>query len=87
MASIEQVKAGLNSAASEGQGTAAQANAAKAGADRMLAQLRALAQGTNHPALQDAIAKTEQAKQKLTEASALAAAAAESARAYIAILG
>jgi hypothetical protein len=85
--SIEQVKAGLSAAAGEGQGTVAQAQAAKAGADRMISQLRALAQGTSHPKIQEAIAKAEQARQKLDEASALAAAAAESARAYVAILG
>lgn len=87
MASVEEVKAGLSAASSEASGTVAQARAAKESADKMITRLRAVAQGTSHPKIQEAIAKAEQAKQKLDEAAALANAAAESARAYMAVLG
>ncbi len=87
MASIEEIKAGLAGAGSDANTTSAQARAGADAADRMIARLTAVARGTNHPKLAEAIAKAQQSKQRFAEAAALADAAAKAAREYIGILG
>ena len=87
MSTVEEVKAGLAGAIEEANNAVGQARAATEAADRMIVRLRAVAQGTNHPKTQEAIAKAQQCKQRLAEASTLARAAAQAARDYIGILG
>ncbi|MFF0234325.1 hypothetical protein [Micromonospora sp. NPDC005254] len=53
----------------------------------MLARLRAVAAGTGHPALSEAIARAEQSKQRLIEAATTLQGSTAAARQYISILG
>lgn len=62
VATIEEVKAGLAQAAQEGGTITGQARAAAESADRMIAQLWAVARGTNHPKVNEAVAQAQQAK-------------------------
>jgi hypothetical protein len=87
MATIEEVKAGLGQAAQEAGTIAGQARAAAESADRMVSQLQAVAHGTNHPKVAEAVARAQQAKQLLAEAVVAAQQAAQAAHEYMAVLG
>lgn len=87
MANIQEIKAGLAASAQEGHTTVWHAQVGMANADKMIAQLQAVARGTTHPKVQEAVAKAQQCRQKLTEAAALALAATQSAHDYIGVLG
>ena len=87
MASIEEIKAGLAASANDGATTVAQIRAAIDAADRMLTRLQAVARGTQHPKVTEALARTQQCKQRLAEAIQLAQAASQGARDYIGHLG
>ncbi|WP_434740402.1 hypothetical protein [Micromonospora sp. SH-82] len=87
MASIEQVKAELAQAAEQGNATTAQIRAAVEGTEQMLSRLRAVAAGTGHPAVMQAIGRAEQSKQQLVEAATTLQGSTEAARQYISILG
>ncbi|MFI6780696.1 hypothetical protein [Micromonospora sp. NPDC050276] len=87
MASIEEVKAALMQAAEQGNATISQIRAAADNTEQMLTRLRAIAAGTGHPTIAEAIARGEQSKQRLAEAMVLVQGSAEAARRYISILG
>lgn len=87
MASIEEVKAGLAQAAEESHEAVAQARAASESAERALQRLQAVAQGTNHPKVQEAMQRAQQCRQLLQQAAQLAQASAQAARDYTAVLG
>jgi hypothetical protein len=87
MASIEEVKAGLGQAAERGGASVGQIRGAADSVDQMLVRLRAVAAGTNHPKVTEAVARAEQSKRLLAEAATTAQAAAQAARDYIGILG
>lgn len=87
MASIEEVKAALMQAAEQGNVTVNQIRGAAENAEQMLTRLRAIAAGTGHPTIAEAIARGEQSKQRLAEAMTLVQGSSEAARRYISILG
>ncbi|MEV4755802.1 hypothetical protein AB0J86_11915 [Micromonospora sp. NPDC049559] len=87
MASIEEVKSALAQAAEQGNGTVNQIRAASEGVEQMLTRLRAVAAGTGHPKIAEAIARAEQSKQRLAEAASLIQGGSQAAREYIGILG
>ncbi|WP_422738381.1 hypothetical protein ACN263_03495 [Micromonospora sp. WMMD729] len=87
MASIEQVKAALAQAAEQSNTTTSQIRAAIDSTEQVLARLRAVAAGTGHPALSEAIARAEQSKQRLVEAASTLQGSTAAARQYINILG
>lgn len=87
MASVEEVKAALMQAAQQAQQTGQQARACIDGVDQTIAMLQAVARGTNHPKVQEAIAAAEQQKQLLGEAVNRAHATAQAAQDYIGVLG
>lgn len=87
MASIEEVKAAIAQAADQGNTTLNQIRAAVEGTEQVLARLRAVAAGTGHAKLAEAIHRAEQSKQRLTEAATLIQGSAVAAREYIGILG
>ncbi len=87
MASIEEVKAALAQAADQGNATLNQIKAAADSTEQVLARLRAVATGTNHAKVAEAIARAEQSKQRLTEAASLVQGSGNAAREYIGILG
>ncbi|GIM82731.1 hypothetical protein Sar04_08690 [Salinispora arenicola] len=83
VASIEQVKAALGQAADQGTINAQQIRTAIEATDQTLARLRAVGAGTNHPLVAEAIARTEQSRQRLVEATALLQSSAQAARNYL----
>ncbi|MFF5217612.1 hypothetical protein [Micromonospora sp. NPDC000442] len=87
MASIEQVKAALAQAAEQSNATTHQIRAAIDGTEQVLARLRAVAAGTGHPAIAEAIARAEQSKQRLVEAATTLQGSTQAARQYINVLG
>jgi hypothetical protein len=87
MASIEEVKAALAQAADQGNTTLNQIQAAAQSTEQMLMRLRAVAGGTGHPKLAEAIARAEQSKQRLIEAGSVLQGASGAAREYISLLG
>ncbi|MET8277477.1 hypothetical protein [Micromonospora sp. NPDC005174] len=87
MASIEEVKAALMQAAEQGNITVNQIRAAAENTEQMLTRLRAIAAGTGHPTIAEAIARGEQSKQRLAEAMTLMQGSSEAARRYIGVLG
>ncbi|RQX00382.1 hypothetical protein [Micromonospora inaquosa] len=87
MASIEEVKAALMQAAEQGNATINQIRAAADNTEQMLTRLRAIAAGTGHPTITEAIARGEQSKQRLAEAMTLVQGSSEAARRYISVLG
>jgi hypothetical protein len=87
LVSVQDVKAGLAAAANEGNTVAGQARAGIAASERMIARLSAVAAGTNHPKVAEAIARAQQCKQKFAEAAALAQAASQAANQYATVLG
>ncbi|MBF9130206.1 hypothetical protein I0C86_14755 [Plantactinospora sp. S1510] len=87
MASIEEVKAALAPAAEQGNTATNQIRAAMNGVEQMLSRLRAVAAGTSHPKIGEAINRAEQSKQRLGEAATLAQGGSQAARDYIGILG
>ncbi|MEV4494261.1 hypothetical protein AB0J84_00935 [Micromonospora arborensis] len=87
MASIEEVKAALMQAAEQGNVSVNQIRAAAENTEQMLTRLRAIAAGTGHPTIAEAIARGEQSKQRLAEAMNLVQGSSEAARRYISVLG
>lgn len=87
MASIEEVKAALVQAAEQGNSTVRQIQGAITSTEQLLARLRAVAAGTGHQTIGEAIARAEQSKQRLTEAATLIQGSEQAARAYIGLLG
>jgi DNA-binding helix-hairpin-helix protein with protein kinase domain len=87
MASIEEVKAALMQATEQGNVSVNQIRAAAENTEQMLDRLRAIAAGTGHPTIAEAIARGEQSKQRLAEAMMLVQGSAEAARRYIGVLG
>ncbi|GIJ76275.1 hypothetical protein Xph01_07070 [Micromonospora phaseoli] len=87
MASIEQVKAELAQAAEQCNATTNQIRAAIEGTEQVISRLRAVAAGTGHPAISEAIARAEQSKQRLIEATTVLQGSTQAARQYISILG
>jgi alanyl-tRNA synthetase len=84
MASVEEVKAGVARFSEE---TGRQMTAIRAVAqsmDQTSAMLKAVTQGSNHPQVGEALARIEQVKQKLTEATQLAAGAVDATKRYVA---
>ncbi|MEO3779421.1 hypothetical protein ABGB16_21770 [Micromonospora sp. B11E3] len=84
MASIQEIKAGINQFGRSTQEQVAQLRAVHDSIDQSLAQLRAVTSGTAHPRVVEAIARLEQAKAKINEASQLAAGSIEATRHYAA---
>ncbi|MFY1634577.1 hypothetical protein ACN27F_15085 [Solwaraspora sp. WMMB335] len=87
MASIQEVKAGLAQAAEHGNATRQQIAAAVNALDNMLTQLRAVAAGTGHPLIGEAINRCEQTKNQLESAVGLVRSAGEATQRYAGILG
>ncbi|WBB49836.1 hypothetical protein O3597_04980 [Verrucosispora sp. WMMA2044] len=87
MASIEQVKAELAQAAEQCNTTTNQIRAAVEGTEQVLSRLRAVAAGTGHPAIAEAISRAEQSKQRLIEAATVLQGSTQAARQYISVLG
>ncbi|GAB3799349.1 hypothetical protein [Micromonospora zhanjiangensis] len=87
MASIEEVKAALAQAAEQGNTAVNQIQAAAAGVEQTLARLRAVAAGTGHPKIAEAIARAEQSKQHLAQAAQLVQGGSQAAREYMSVLG
>ncbi|MGC4748790.1 hypothetical protein ACLQ28_24510 [Micromonospora sp. DT201] len=87
MASIEEVKAALAQAAEQGNATHQQIRAAVEATEQTLGRLRAVAAGTGHPMLGEAISRAEQSKQRLVEAMTLLQGSSQAARNYISVLG
>jgi hypothetical protein len=87
MASIEEVKAALAQAAEQGNSTQQQIRAAIEATEQTLARLRAVAAGTGHPTIAEAIARGEQSKQRLFEAMTLLQGSSQAARNYMNVLG
>ncbi|WP_434741902.1 hypothetical protein [Micromonospora sp. SH-82] len=55
--------------------------------EQTLVRLRAVAAGTGHPALTEAIGRAEQSRQRLGEALHLIQGSSDAARNYIGVLG
>ncbi|MEU8328246.1 hypothetical protein [Micromonospora sp. NPDC048839] len=87
MASIEEVKAALAQAAEQGNATQQQIRATVEATEQTLVRLRAVAAGTGHPMLAEAISRAEQSKQRLVEAMALLQGSSQAARNYMNVLG
>lgn len=87
MASIEEVKATLAQTAEQGNVIVRQIQAAAENAEQVINRLRAVAAGTGHPKIAEAIARAEQTKQQLGQAAALIQGSSGAAREYIGILG
>ncbi|WBB90935.1 hypothetical protein [Verrucosispora sp. WMMC514] len=87
MASIEQVKAELAQAAEQCNATTNQIRSAIDGTEQVISRLRAVAAGTGHPAIAEAISRAEQSKQRLVEAATVLQGSTQAARQYISILG
>ena len=87
MASIEAVKAALAQAAEQGNSTFSQIQSAAQSTEQLLSRLRAVAAGTGHPKMAEAITRAEQSKQRLAEAANLIQGSSAAAREYAGILG
>ncbi|GIJ25605.1 hypothetical protein Vqi01_07670 [Micromonospora qiuiae] len=84
MASIEEIKAGINRFGQQTQQSVVQLRAVHDSLEQSLALLQAVTAGTNHPAVGQAISQIEQVKGKLNEASQLALGAVDTTRRYAA---
>ncbi|TDB99487.1 hypothetical protein E1091_06770 [Micromonospora fluostatini] len=87
MASIEQVKAALIQATEQGDVVVSQIRASLDQTEQALVRLRAVAAGSGHPAITEAIARAEQSKQRLVEAMTLIQGSSEATRNYMSVLG
>ncbi|KXK62247.1 hypothetical protein AWW66_09445 [Micromonospora rosaria] len=87
MASIEQVKAALIQATEQGDVVVNQIRASLDQTEQALVRLRAVAAGSGHPAITEAIGRAEQSKQRLVEAMTLIQGSSEAARTYMGVLG
>jgi hypothetical protein len=87
MASIEEVKAALAQAADQGNTTLNQIRSAMENTEQVLARLRAVAAGTNHAKIAEAIQRAEQSRQRLAEAATLIQGSSAAARDYASVLG
>ncbi|GIG86637.1 hypothetical protein Pen02_15730 [Plantactinospora endophytica] len=87
MASIEEVKAALVQAADQGNNTLNQIRSAIENTEQVLTRLRAVAAGTGHPKIAEAIHRAEQTKQRLIEAATMIQGSAAAAREYTSVLG
>ncbi|MDG4799331.1 hypothetical protein [Micromonospora sp. WMMD980] len=84
MASIQEIKAGINQFGKASQEQIAQMRAVHDSINQSLAQLRAVTAGTAHPSVAEAIARMEQVKKNLNDASQLAGASIEATKRYAA---
>jgi hypothetical protein len=84
MASIEEIKAGVARFGSETGQQAATIRSIADSMDQTTALLRGLTQGTSHARVGEALARLEQAKQRLHEAATLAQGAVEATNSYAA---
>ncbi|MER7166716.1 hypothetical protein ABT336_11725 [Micromonospora sp. NPDC000207] len=82
MASIEEVKAGINRFGQETQQNVTQLRAVHESLQQSLGALMAVTAGTGHPAVAEAISRMEQVKAKLDEASQLAMGAVDATQRY-----
>ncbi|TDB79517.1 MULTISPECIES: hypothetical protein [unclassified Micromonospora] len=82
MASIQEIKAGINQFGRSTQDQIAQMRAVHDSINQSLAMLRAVTSGTTHPSVAEAIARMEQVKKNLNEASQLAGASIEATKRY-----
>lgn len=87
MASIEEVKAALAQAADQGNATLNQILSASESAEQVLTRLRAVAGGTGHAKIAEAINRAGQSKQRLAEAATRIQRSAAAAREYVGVLG
>ena len=71
MATIGDIKAGLNNGKAEATKAIAQLNGVNQQIDRAISILQALIAGTNQPAVMQALAKLAGAKQKLAESQGM----------------
>lgn len=86
MATIGDIKAGLNHGKSEADKALAQLAGVTAQVDKAIAVLQALAAGTQQPAVMGAIGKLSAAKQKFGEGASLIQAAVAQTEKYNAVL-
>lgn len=84
MASIEEIKAGINRFGQETQQTVLQLRAVHDSLEQSLALLQAVTAGSSHPAVSQAVSQIQQVKAKLNEASQLAGGAVETTKRYAA---
>ncbi|MBF9127475.1 hypothetical protein I0C86_00465 [Plantactinospora sp. S1510] len=87
MASIEEVKAALAQATDQGNTTLNQIRSAMENTEQVLARLRAVAAGTNHAKIAEAIQRAEQSRQRLAEAATLIQGSSAATRDYASVLG
>ncbi|ROT33319.1 hypothetical protein EF879_06255 [Micromonospora sp. HM5-17] len=87
MASIEEVKAALMQAAEQSANALNQIRSATEQTEQVLTRLRAVAAGTNHPKVAEAIQRAEQTRQRLAEAATLIQGSGGAAREYVSVLG
>jgi|HigsolmetaAR202D_1030399.scaffolds.fasta_scaffold59922_2 uncharacterized phage infection (PIP) family protein YhgE len=87
MASIEEVKAALMQAAEQSNNALNQIRSAAEQTEQVLTRLRAVAAGTGHPKVTEAIQRAEQTKQRLSEAATLIQGSGLAAREYVSVLG
>ncbi|HWH01769.1 MAG TPA: hypothetical protein VNV66_21195 [Pilimelia sp.] len=85
MSNVEDVKLRLAASVDQTQRAVLGINAVADQLDEALTRLRATALGSGHPALVDAVARLEQAKLRLDEASLLAGSAIDAANTYRAL--
>ncbi|HEX5596237.1 MAG TPA: hypothetical protein VFX61_09515 [Micromonosporaceae bacterium] len=85
MSSVEEVKVHIAASVDQAGRAAATIRGACEQLDEALSRLRLTAIGSAHPSILDAIARLEQAQQRLEEAQTLTLGAADSADAYRAL--
>ncbi|HEX5542200.1 MAG TPA: hypothetical protein VFX60_11680 [Micromonospora sp.] len=82
MSSVEEVKVQIAASVDQVGRAAATIRGASEQLDEALARLRLTAIGSAHPSILEAVARLEQARQRLDEAQTLTQGAADSADAY-----
>lgn len=82
MASIDEIKAGVARFASESSQQVAAISGVAQQLDQAGSGLQAVTSGTGHSQISEALARLEQAKQRLAEAQQLVSGAAEAAGSY-----
>ena len=84
MASIDEIKAGVARFAAESSQQMATLGGVSQQLDQSSSGLRAVTSGTGHAQVAEALARLQQAKQKLAEAQQLVSGAVEATRGYVA---
>lgn len=84
MATVEEVKANVGRAGEEATQHVVRIRAIVESMDRTSAMLRSVTAGTNHAQVAEALARLEQAKQRLHEAATLTQGAVEATKTYAA---